>query len=64
MDSVGPRKGERVAGGGDEVGGKNGVGGSAKKVQQQSAAATTTAKGSLSFLVRVIDCTHGFESIL
>ena len=65
MDSVGPRKGERVEGGGDEAGGREReLGGGAKKVRQQSAVTTTTAKGSLSCLVRVFDCTHGFETFL
>ena len=34
------------------------------KVQRRSAAATTTAKGSLSCLIRVFDCAHGFEIVL
>ena len=34
------------------------------KLQQQSAAATTTGKGSLSCLVRVFGCAHGFEIVL
>ena len=61
MDSVGPRKGERVEGGGDEAGGREReLGGGAKKVRQQSAVTTTTAKGSLSCLV--LDFSTGLMS--
>jgi hypothetical protein len=64
-DPVGPCKVKRAEGGGKKAGGgEEGVGERVKKVQQQSAVATTTAKGSLSCLIRVFGCTHGFEIIL